>query len=112
MKVIPASFRCNRPLLCQRHVGDMAVVAAIAQRIIGVPRGDALLAEHRAAGFAVLARLLCGGSGSAETDANCHSLTVRGARDRSGQLITTAFLCTPMPAIAYVVPYSGRWQMP
>ena len=87
---------------------DASVVALVAERVVGIPLLDALLAEQGAAVFAVLADLTSDGSGTAETKSNRHNVTLGVASDRLGQrpqkLRTLAPHCTLLPTTAYGVP--------
>ena len=56
------------------RAGEVALVALVAERIVGIPLGDALLPEQRAAIFAVLADLAGDGSGTAKSNAYRHNV--------------------------------------
>ena len=56
------------------RAGEVALVALVAERIVGIPLGDALLTEQRAAILAVLADLAGDGSVAAKSNAYRHNV--------------------------------------
>src|SRR5690242_3260074 len=100
MPAISGSFRSKLRHLFALRAAEVALVALVAKRVVGIPLGDALLAKQRAAVFAVLANLTSDGSGTAESNANRHNVTLSRAPDRTGHgwqlLRTLALHCTPL----------------
>jgi hypothetical protein len=84
---------------------EVALVALVAERVVRVPLKDALLTEQRAAILTVLADLTSDGSGTAESDAKRHNVTLCGAPDRPGHgwqpLHALTLNCMPLH-IAYL----------
>src|SRR6478735_5877846 len=98
MTATSGNFRCCRRRHFALHAVEIALVALVAKRVVRVPLANPLVAEQLAAVFAMLTHLASDGTGTAESDANRHIVTLCSGLVRSGQiwrvLRTLALDCT------------------